>query len=50
MERSASRRRARNGIATVFPQAIGMAATWDTALIRAEGDVISTEGRAKFNE
>jgi len=41
---------ARNGIATVFPQAIGMAATWDTALIHAEGDVISTEGRAKFNE
>jgi len=41
---------ARNGVATVFPQAIGMAATWDTALIHAEGDVISTEGRAKFNE
>jgi beta-glucosidase len=41
---------ARNGIATVFPQAIGMAATWDTTLIHAEGDVISTEGRAKFNE
>jgi beta-glucosidase len=41
---------ARNGIATVFPQAIGMAATWDTPLIQSEGDVISTEGRAKFNE
>lgn len=41
---------ARNGIATVFPQAIGMAATWDTALIHQEGDVISTEGRAKHNE
>jgi beta-glucosidase len=41
---------ARNGHATVFPQAIGMAATWDTTLIHAEGDVISTEGRAKFNE
>jgi beta-glucosidase len=41
---------ARNGIATVFPQAIGMAATWDTTLIHTEGDVIPTEGRAKFNE
>ncbi|MDB6018247.1 MAG: Beta-glucosidase [Pedosphaera sp.] len=41
---------ARNGIATVFPQAIGMAATWDTTLIHEEADVISTEGRAKFNE
>lgn len=41
---------ARNGIATVFPQAIGMAATWDTTLVQAEGDVISTEGRAKYNE
>jgi beta-glucosidase len=41
---------ARNGVATVFPQAIGMAATWDTKLIHEEGDVISTEGRAKFNE
>jgi beta-glucosidase len=41
---------ARNGIATVFPQAIGMAATWDVPLIHSEGDVISTEGRAKFND
>jgi beta-glucosidase len=41
---------ARNGVATVFPQAIGMAATWDTPLIHAEGEVIATEGRAKFNE
>lgn len=41
---------ARAGYATVFPQAIGMAATWDAALIRQEGDVIATEGRAKFNE
>lgn len=41
---------ARNGIATVFPQAIGMAATWDPALIRAEADVIATEARAKHNE
>jgi beta-glucosidase len=41
---------ARNGIATVFPQAIGMAATWDVSLIHTEGDVIATEGRAKFND
>jgi beta-glucosidase len=40
---------ARAGEATVFPQAIGMAATWDKELIRAEGDVISIEGRAKYN-
>ncbi|HVU26280.1 MAG TPA: glycoside hydrolase family 3 C-terminal domain-containing protein [Verrucomicrobiae bacterium] len=40
----------RAGIATVFPQAIGMAATWDTNLIHQEGDVISTEARAKHND
>ena len=40
----------RAGIATVFPQAIGMAATWDVPLVHAEADVISTEGRAKFEE
>ena len=40
---------ARAGEATVFPQAIGMAATWDKALIHAEGEVISTEARAKYN-
>ncbi|HEX4349913.1 MAG TPA: glycoside hydrolase family 3 protein, partial [Verrucomicrobiae bacterium] len=38
------------GIATVFPQAIGMAATWDVPLIREEADVIATEGRAKHND
>jgi beta-glucosidase len=38
---------ARNGIATVFPQAIGLAASWDEALLRQVGDVIATEGRAK---
>jgi beta-glucosidase len=41
---------ARNGIATVFPQAIGMAATWDAPLIHDEANVIATEGRAKYNE
>lgn len=40
---------ARNGLATVFPQAIGRAAAWDTALERRIGDAISTEARAKFN-
>ena len=41
---------ARNGIATVFPQAIGMAATFNPVLIQQEADVISTEGRAKYYE
>lgn len=41
---------ARNGIATVFPQAIGMAATWNPELIEKEADVISTEARAKHHE
>lgn len=40
---------ARNGYATVFPQAIGLAATWDADLLRRVGDVVSTEARAKFN-
>lgn len=41
---------ARNGIATVFPQAIGMAATWNPDLIFKEADIISTEARAKHHE
>lgn len=41
---------ARNGIATVFPQAIGMAATFNPTLIKQEADVISTEARAKYYE
>jgi beta-glucosidase len=40
---------ARDGYATVFPQAIGLAATWDAALLHDVGDVVSTEARAKFN-
>jgi beta-glucosidase len=40
----------RNGHATVFPQAIGLAATWDESLIRQMGEVIATEGRAKYYE
>ena len=41
---------ARAGVATMFPQAIGLAATFDKELIHQIGDVVSTEGRAKFNE
>ena len=41
---------ARAGVATVFPQAIGMAATWDVPLIHQEADAIATEARAKHNE
>jgi len=41
---------ARAGIATVFPQAIGMAASWDEAMMQKVGDVISTEFRAKYIE
>ena len=41
---------ARAGVATMFPQAIGMAATFDEDLIYKIADVISTEGRAKFHE
>ncbi len=41
---------ARAGYATVFPQAIGMAATWDPNIVHAMGDVISTEARAKYNQ
>jgi beta-glucosidase len=39
----------RPGTATVFPQAIGLAATWDPALVRKMADDISDEGRAKYN-
>jgi beta-glucosidase len=40
----------RNGRATVFPQAIGMAATWDPDLIKDVAKAISLEGRAKYHE
>jgi beta-glucosidase len=40
---------ARSGYATMFPQAIGMAATWDAPLLHEIGNVISTEARAKSN-
>lgn len=41
---------ARAGKATVFPQAIALAATFNDSLVKAVGDVISTEARAKYNE
>ena len=41
---------ARAGTATVFPQAIGMAATWDTSLLHDVADTIATEARAKHND
>lgn len=40
---------ARAGEATVFPQAIGLAAMWDGPMIHRIADVIATEGRAKHN-
>ena len=41
---------ARAGVATSFPQAIGMAAAFDEELLRTVGDAVATEGRAKYNE
>jgi len=40
---------ARSGRATVFPQAISMAATWDKELIHKVATAISDEGRAKYH-
>ena len=40
---------ARAGTATVFPQAIGMAAAWDVEMMKEIGDVIAEEARAKYN-
>lgn len=40
---------ARCGMATVFPQAIGMASSFDPELLHEVAEVISTEGRAKYN-
>ena len=40
---------ARAGVGTVFPQAIGMAATFDEETLNKVADVISTEARAKYN-
>ncbi len=40
---------ARAGTATVFPQAVGMAATFDEDLMEQVGDAVATEARAKYN-
>ncbi len=41
---------AREGVATVFPQAIGLGAMWDTGLEHQIGTIIGVEGRAKYND
>nr|WP_299911788.1 glycoside hydrolase family 3 C-terminal domain-containing protein [Sphingomonas bacterium] len=41
---------ARNGYATVFPEPIGLAATFDAPAIKAMGEAIGTEGRVKWNQ
>lgn len=41
---------ARAGVATVFPQAIALAATFDEDLVYKVADIISTEARAKYHE
>ena len=41
---------ARAGTATVFPQAIGLAAIFDDEFLEKVADVVSTEARAKYNE
>jgi beta-glucosidase len=41
---------ARSGFATLFPQAIGNAATWDAPLVHSIGEVVSIEARAKYND
>lgn len=40
---------ARAGVATVFPQAIGTAASFDTELVEKIGEAVAVEGRAKYN-
>jgi len=41
---------AQAGVATVFPQSIGLGATWDTELIYSVAGAISDEARAKYHE
>lgn len=40
---------ARAGQATIFPQAIGMAAAFDENMMKEAADMIAEEGRAKYN-
>jgi beta-glucosidase len=41
---------ANNGTATVFPEPVGAAASWNPGLLHQEGTIIGIEGRAKFND
>ncbi len=41
---------ANDGIATVFPEPVGMASTWNPELLHKEGHVVGVEGRAKYND
>lgn len=41
---------ARSGVATMFPQAIGLAAMFDTDLVEKAGSITSDEARAKYNQ
>ena len=41
---------ARNGRATVFPQAIGLAATWNPTLVRRVASAVGDEARAKYHQ
>lgn len=41
---------ARAGTATIFPQAIGMSATWNEKILKEVGEAVATEARAKYNE
>ncbi len=40
---------ARAGMATVFPQSIGLAAAFDREMLNAVGSTVAEEGRAKYN-
>jgi beta-glucosidase len=39
-----------DGVATVFPQAIGYAASWNTELVHSMAGIVGTEGRARYHE
>ena len=41
---------ARAGVATVFPQSIGLAASFNPDLVKIIGQAVSKEGRAKYNK
>lgn len=41
---------ARAGVATVFPQSIGLAASFDDSLVKDVADAIALEARAKYNQ